>query len=640
MATFMVNYAIGGLKVEGYHYVNILIHIINAFLVYFFLFYTFKKVEAGELWSRTIAFSSALFFAVHPIQTQSVTYIVQRMESLASLFYLAALLFFIKGAEASRTVKRVILYSGVVFSYLLGFYSKQIAVTMPALILLYDFYFISRGKVKELSKRWPLYMVMLICLVLFIWKSLIPAGGFGDLSAASAGFNVRSVSSWEYLLTQCNVLVYTIFFFCLCLLNQNLDYDFPVSRGLFEMPQVEEGTVLNFILPPPVVSLVILLIIVGAAIYLYRRATYTDQPLLKVISFFIIWFFIILSPTSSFIPIIDVIFEHRVYLSSVGVIVVFMVVLYKGVERVGSKWQAGAINFCYLLIVIIVAVTLSVAAYKRNLVWSDEYTLWTDVVAKSPNKARPHNNLGLAYNAQQRIDDAIKEFQTAIEKEPNYAQAHNNLGGIYAKKKHIDRAIQGYLQALRIKPKFPEAHYNLGKAYADQGRIDEAIKEYLVALQQRPNYAGAHNNLGLVYVAKGRLNDAIREYQLALELEPEYVEAYNNLAISYLDSGKLSEALSTARAGLSIDRNSRDTINTLGEIYLKLGENDNALREFEKALLVEETAFRHWNAAIASERLHLVDKAITHWERYIALNPDGEDVEKVRKHLIGLSKKN
>ena len=166
MASFMVNYAIGGLKVESYHYLNTLIHIINALLVYLLLFYTLMKVEVGELWSRTIALSTALIFAVHPIQTQSVTYIVQRMESLSSLFYLAALLFFIKGAQTSGAVKRIILYSGIVISYILGFYSKQIAVTLPALIFLYDFYFISRGKVKELSKRWPLYLVLLICLVL------------------------------------------------------------------------------------------------------------------------------------------------------------------------------------------------------------------------------------------------------------------------------------------------------------------------------------------------------------------------------------------------------------------------------------------------------------------------------------------
>ena len=182
MASFMLNYAIGGLKVESYHYLNILIHIINALLVYLLLFYTFMKVEVtGELWSRTIALSSALIFAVHPIQTQSVTYIVQRMESLSSLFYLAALLFFIKGGQTSRTVKRIILYSGVVFSYVLGFYSKQIAVTLPALILLYDFYFISRGSVKELSKRWPLYygITYLSCIIYLeepytygrIWRS-------------------------------------------------------------------------------------------------------------------------------------------------------------------------------------------------------------------------------------------------------------------------------------------------------------------------------------------------------------------------------------------------------------------------------------------------------------------------------------
>jgi hypothetical protein len=330
MATFALNYAVGGLNVVGYHIVNTVIHIVNGILVYLLVFFTLNifqgsRGEVDGLWSKRIAIYSSLLFVAHPIQTQAVTYIVQRMESLASLFYLLALLFFIKGARASTRTKRAFLYGGVTVSYILGFYSKEIAITIPAVILLYDFYFISEGRIKGILSRWPLYAILMFLLLLFIVKTLVPLGGFGDVSEASAGFSVKAISPLEYLFTQFNVLVYYILLLIVPV-NQNLDYDFPISKGLFETPLVREGTILNIPIPPPVVSLVILLAIVGFAIYLFaRRGAYNTQCG-RVVSFFILWFFIILSPTSSFIPILDVIFEHRLYLASVGFFVIFAIV--------------------------------------------------------------------------------------------------------------------------------------------------------------------------------------------------------------------------------------------------------------------------------------------------------------------------
>lgn len=335
LVTFALNYAIGGLNVLGFHVVNIAIHIINGVLVYFMVCLTLGYiVRSGkwslwldENWPRRIAAYSALLFAVHPIQTQAVTYIVQRMESLASLFYLLAIILFIKGASSSTRIRKAIFYSSIPVAYCLGFYSKEIAITIPAMIFFYDLYFIAHGRIRELLKRWPLYLVLIALLIFFIVRTLVPAGGFSDVSAASAGFGVKSITSWEYLLTQFNVIVYYITLLIIPA-NQNLDYDFPISTGLFEMPHVNVGTVLNIPILPPVVSLLILLAIIGFAVYLYIRSFSIKgmSPPYWVISFFILWFFILLSPTSSFIPIIDVIFEHRVYLASVGFFVIFSVV--------------------------------------------------------------------------------------------------------------------------------------------------------------------------------------------------------------------------------------------------------------------------------------------------------------------------
>lgn len=343
LATFALNHAVGGLDTFGYHAVNTAVHILNAALAYLFLLFTLKSSGADETRSRLISASSALIFALHPIQTQAVTYIVQRMESLSSLFYLLGLILLIKGSSAGRGAKRVALYSGVAASYILGFWSKETAITFPAAAFLYDLFFLSELSVKNtLKDRWPLYAALLVLLVLFAFITIRHTGGFGDVSEEStfvvktgetgaeahhdpgeggAGF-ATGISPKHYLYTQFNVLVYYLTLLAYPA-NQNLDYDFPVSFSLFETPVASEGTALNIPIPPPIISLFILSLILGGAVYLLWRAKRTGSPAAKIASFFVFWFFIIVSPTSSFVPIVDVIYEHRVYLASLGFFVIF-----------------------------------------------------------------------------------------------------------------------------------------------------------------------------------------------------------------------------------------------------------------------------------------------------------------------------
>ena len=318
-ATFAINYAIGGLNVVGYHIVNLAIHITNSIFVYFLVFLTLTRIDSLKDRAKKIAVYTALLFAVHPIQTQAVTYIVQRMEILASMFMLIGLLVFIKGAETSKTSARALLYGAVAVSYWLGFHSKEIAITLPAVLFLYDYCFLSSSGNQKVTARLPLYLVLIAMLAFFATRTLT---GLQETPGGSAGFNVQSITAKEYLLTQFNVLIYYITLLFVPI-NQNLDYDFPVSKGLFEVPLVKEGTVLNIPIPPPIVSLIILSAIIGIAFYLFtsRSSRITNHG--RLAAFSILWFFIILSPTSSFIPIIDVIFEHRLYLASAGVFLLF-----------------------------------------------------------------------------------------------------------------------------------------------------------------------------------------------------------------------------------------------------------------------------------------------------------------------------
>jgi len=332
-ATFAINYAIGGLNVVGYHIVNLAIHITNSILVYFLIFLTLARIESLRGNAKKIALYTALLFAAHPIQTQAVTYVVQRMETLASMFMLIGLLLLIKGAETSKTSARVLLYGAVAASYWLGFYSKEIAITLPAVLFLYDYCFLSGGGNQKVTARLPLYLVLIAMLAFFATRTLT---GLQETPGGSAGFNVQSITAKEYMLTQFNVLIYYITLLFVPI-NQNLDYDFPVSKGLFEVPLVKEGTVLNIPIPPPIVSLIILMVIIGFAIYLFTHYSSRITHHGRLIAFFILWFFIILSPTSSFIPIIDVIFEHRLYLASAGFFLLFSLGFDRIFEYAGKR---------------------------------------------------------------------------------------------------------------------------------------------------------------------------------------------------------------------------------------------------------------------------------------------------------------
>lgn len=358
MATFALNYAVDGYNVFGYHLVNTLIHIANAILAYFFVLYTLRYVSEDEFWVKKIASFSALLFALHPIQTQAVTYVIQRMESLASLFYLVIMVCFVKAVNTEDNTRQKFFLALTVVFFLVGFNAKEIVVTVPAMILLYDYIFVNKLDYKGLKSRAAYYGVMFALVIYFIFATVVPSGGFNDLSDQSsgivaesgqpvepaakkiehsAGFGVTSISPKEYLYTQFNVLVYYVGLL-LVPANQNLDYDFPISKSLFSTPELHHGAVLNFPILPAFISLLLISAVIALAVYYLKCLAGKDKLDKKAVAaYFIFWFFIILSPTSSFIPIIDVIFEHRVYLASLGYFVIFALLLDYIFDKIAEK---------------------------------------------------------------------------------------------------------------------------------------------------------------------------------------------------------------------------------------------------------------------------------------------------------------
>jgi hypothetical protein len=402
--TFALNYRLHGLNVSGYHLVNLFIHISTALLLYLLVILSFQTpfLRSSSLkdYAPHIALFSALLFACHPLQTQAVTYIWQRVTSLASLLLLLSLTAYVRwrlSQSASAGIKALPWYLLCLLSAVLAMKTKEIAFMLPLTIALYEFFFF-QGPIA----RRTLFLVPLFCTMLIIPLTLFsidqPAGELIDDVEGMRGNT--ELSRWQYLMTSFRVIVTYVRLLFLPI-HQNLDYDYPVYSSFLD------GAVL--------LSFLFLMSLLGLGVSLLFRSRDTS-PHLRIISFGIFWFFINLLLESSIIPLNNVIWEHRLYLPSMGVSLAVSTLVFTGVQKLRERGKGGAQTAVSVLVAVVLILTG--ATYARNRVWGDEVTLWQDVVKKSPRKARGDNNLGNAYRSLGNFDEAIKQYQFALQLDP------------------------------------------------------------------------------------------------------------------------------------------------------------------------------------------------------------------------------
>jgi protein O-mannosyl-transferase len=501
--SFALNYQLHGLDVSGYHTINLTIHILNALLVYWLVVLTFKtlsfRAPDSERNSELIALFSGLLFVSHPIQTQAVTYIVQRFTSLATMFYLLSLVMYIKARQGNQNTENrsqnidkrqkiinrnfVLCYLTSAISAVLAMKTKEIAFTLPIIITLYEFMFFE-GKIKKRI----LYLTPILLTILIIPLSLIRIDkSIGDIiSDAGAATRVQTeMSRWVYLFTQLRVLVTYIRLLFLPI-NQNLDYDYPIYN--------------SFIDPNVLISFFLLLSIFALGVYSLYRSEGTDTDTryaLRLTSFGIFWFFITLSVESSVIVIVDVIFEHRVYLPSVGAFIALLASFFFLLNNLKHKWPIAS-KICITALILLIIMFIGVT-YTRNTTWQSSVKLWTDVIMKSPKKARPYNELGLAYLDNGEPLKAVSCFERALTINPSSFLLYSNLGNAFDELGYIDHALIQYQKAIEINPKFETAHYNVGIIYYKKKMFKEAIAEFNIAVSLNPFNYDAKKNLEILY---------------------------------------------------------------------------------------------------------------------------------------------
>jgi tetratricopeptide (TPR) repeat protein len=599
--TLAINYRISKFDPISYHTFNFFIHYFAAIFLYF-LFLEVWKTPAMQglelkLSKRAGAFLVAGIFFLHPLQTESVTYVIQRAESMAGMFYLATLLFYVKARRAGRR-------HGVLgYSILAGIaavcaaFSKETAVTLPVMIVVFELFFFNTS-IKDLL-RTKLFLFILVpaaVILLLKLKPLIRTDFFHDPGPGMA------FTRKQYLLTQFSVLLtYLRLFFWP--VGQNIDWDYPLATNFFALKTFS--------------SFLFLLTLLVLAFFAHRR--------LRLLSLSIIAFFITLAPTSSIIPLRDVIFEHRMYLAvaflAMGCVHAYSCGL-EGIRKISPRRYAVGIFSS----IIVLLPLLSGLTYARNEVWLSELSLWADAVKKSPNKARAHNNYGKGiYALKNRVNEKAKrEFETAIQLSPGWAKPYHNKAVFYFQEGDYDQAIALDLEAIKRKSDYKNALYQLGRSYSKLNQWDKArvYLERLTGMSPGSRYVSAYVDLLEVYLKLGLEDNALDVARKMRQL-PDGVmplDYYRGLAFYKLNQMETAKSYFVKQTEQEAKRLSSYLM--LGEIYYHEGDYERAEMAFRKAVEESEwSVHANYNLAIILEYRGRLHEASEHLEKVLAVDP-------------------
>lgn len=628
--SFALNYHISGMNPIGFHITNFLIHVITTFLVWnlltIFIKLTEKKYNNLISNSNKIAILAALLFLVHPVQTQAVTYITQRFASLATFFYISSLLLYLKGrllfvtenkekrtapnqfqkkgnkknkktnkveiiskplpAPKKSKLKICLYLLGSLFCGTLGMMTKEVLITLPLMIIFIEWFFFDLSKFKKYFFPIMLPFISIALIIPAFFKFNIQ--GILFAKKMSESHQGDWITLGPYLFTQVRVwwtFIKLIFF----PLNQNVDYDFPLSYTFSD--------------PTVIIGFIGLLIILIIAIRMRK-----SYPL---ISFGIIWFFITLSP--NLIPRRHVIFEHKLYLTAIGIFFAISALLFSKIKNITITRN---ISIALLLI-------LSFLTFQRNQVWSTEISLWTDTLKKSPNKPRPLFALGSAYSKIKNYDKALYYFNKTIEIDPIFTMVYNHRGIIHEKNLQFDLALKDYQKAIQLDPNFVEAINNLANIYKTQGKYDLALENYNKALAINPRYYTSYFNRGALYYSTKDYQRALDDFNKALEINPDYEQVYNNRGCLFSAVQKYSAAMQDFDHLLKMNPNSADAYFNKGRTYHLMGEQTLALKFYDKTIKLNPSDYlAFFNRANLYSEMEEYAQAIIDYKKTIQLNPE------------------
>jgi protein O-mannosyl-transferase len=551
-ASFAANYAIGGLDVGGYHLANVAIHALVAIVLFAILRRTFEVPRLRDRFGRQsamIAFAGALAWALHPLQTESVTYIVQRAEALMALFYVLTVYCFIRATvppgvdsvDAGGFAARWRLFAVVCCAA--GMATKEVMVTAPLLIILYDRVFVAGSFREVLKQRWRFHAALGATWFIAAWLAW-RAGDRGGTAGLTAG-----IEPWRYALSQTQAVLHYV---------RLAVWPFP---QVFDYGPFHLGIAREYVVPA-LVATVALVAITGCV----RR-----HP---AAVFGIIAFLLVLAPTSTVLPIVtEVMAEHRLYLALAGLIPAAL---------------AGAfvvIGRSMIPLALSAAAMLGLLTSARNGVYRSEEKLWTDTISTRPNNPRAHYCLAVAlldHAGDARRAEA--ELRSAIALEPRYLAARLRLAELLSTSGRAAESATSYETIIHDYPDNFVAHNALGLLAFERRDFAGAAGHFQAALHARPNSAVAHNNLGGVLYEMGDFENAASHEQTALQLDPAYAEAAYNLGNALAQKNLPRAALERYEQAIKLQPDYAAAHANLASVLMQLGDKAGAISHFQIAL--------------------------------------------------------
>ncbi|HMG33018.1 MAG TPA: tetratricopeptide repeat protein [Blastocatellia bacterium] len=576
--SFAVNYAISESNVWSYHALNLMIHLLAALTLFGVIRRTLLSRRLHERWSKhanTLALCCALLWVVHPLTTQAVTYIIQRGESMMALFYLLTLYCAIRGIESSGGNGW---YAAAVAACGAGMLSKQVMVTAPIAVLLWDYVFESEPILEAMRRRWPLYAGLAST-----W-ALLAATVIAAPTNPTAGFAVTSFTPLEYLKTEPAVILYylrlSVWPDPLC-----LDYKWPKAQTLGE------------ILPYAV--LVVTLVAATSWGVVRRRS----------LSFAAAFFFLVLSVTSSVMPFDDPVFEHRMYLPLAGIVTFTVFVVFLSFRRLNKAISSGSqpargeadyeqasleaprvliyVGWAALVLAVAVLASLTIS---RNAAYRSDFAMMADIVRKRPENDRAHANLAFALASLGRHQEALQHLDVSCRLNPSNTATQYGLGlGLYlqgdasAAREHLEEAV-------RLKPDGAAPQWALGRVLLSQGAVDEAIEHLSKAVELNREFAPAYLTYGRALEKQSRYGEAIRQYRNALDLNWRWPEALSQLALTLATCEdralhNMEEALSLAGKAVSLTGfEDPVALDVFAAVYAEAGRFSDASSTAQKAI--------------------------------------------------------
>lgn len=599
--SFAFNYYYGQHRVAGYHFINMVLHIMTGMGVYFLARILFSMPWFSSRYGLPgwMPFLAALIWLVHPVQTGSVTYIVQRANIMASIFYVWAFVLY-AAARLSSGQRKNVLWGLCAICGLFGLGAKETVLTLPFFILLFEWFFFQDMNMARIGR---------LLFILAVFFMLVIIGAFVFLGTHPLQSMLYDYKNFDFtmgqrVLTEFRVIAHYIFLLVFPHPGRLiLDHDPGISTGLFSPPAT-------------FFCIIMVAVLVALAVILAKKQ--------RIISFAIFWFLGNLFLESSFIPL-DLVFDHRLYLPFMFPVIAFgVLVLHSSKTRMPAT-----------IALICAALVFMTWTWQRNQVWLDSVSLWQDTVNKVPNNARAHNNLGLALAEDGRPKDATRHFVRAIKIKPGFALARYNLGICLANQEKHGEAVIHFKAAKNADPKNVLYRNDLALSLMAIKDVGQATIHLYAALREEPEYAPTHNNLGIALMEQKMIAEASSHFVRAVELEPKYADAHRNLGMVLAGQEKHKQAAEHFSATLKLIPNDAQAHFYLGRSLAAMDKLKDAARHFSKAAeLAPGYAPAHYNAGVTLMGLLKYKEAADYFRHVLRIEPKNAKAKKLFKKCM------